>query len=80
MRSPALGDVGAWLRSPEPSSQRATVALNLFENLRLVIICVSCLQGWIHLSTQSKFAGPLQGQRRQWLLISDKTLMRMLTS
>ncbi|WP_146251950.1 VRR-NUC domain-containing protein [Planktotalea frisia] len=29
------------------------------EKLRLFVICVSCLQGWIHLSTLSSFAGPL---------------------
>jgi hypothetical protein len=32
----------------------------LSEKLRLFVICVSCLQGWIHLSTLSSFAGPLQ--------------------
>ena len=38
----------------------ATVALNLSEKLRLFVICVSCIQGWIHLSTLSSFARPLQ--------------------
>ncbi|MBU2935956.1 L-rhamnose mutarotase [Pacificibacter marinus] len=36
------------------------MALNLSEKLRLFVICVSCLHGWIHLSTLSSFAGPLQ--------------------
>jgi hypothetical protein len=38
----------------------AFVALNLSENRRLVVICVSILQGWIRLSRPSEFAGPLQ--------------------
>jgi hypothetical protein len=36
------------------------VALNLSEKLRLLVICVSCRSCWIHLSTLSSFAGPLQ--------------------
>jgi hypothetical protein len=32
----------------------------LSEKLRLVVISVSCRQCWIHLSTLSEFAGPLQ--------------------
>jgi hypothetical protein len=35
------------------------MALNLSEKLRLFVISVSYLQGWIHLSTLSNFAGPL---------------------
>jgi ribose/xylose/arabinose/galactoside ABC-type transport system permease subunit len=43
------------------------VALNLSEKLRLVVISVSCRQCWIHLSTLSEFAGPLQSRKfRRW--------------
>jgi hypothetical protein len=42
------------------SASRATVALNLSEKFRLFIILVSIRSCWIHLSTLSKFAGPLQ--------------------
>lgn len=45
------------------SDSNATVALNLSEKLRLLVIRVSCHQGWIHLSTQVNFAGPLQHVR-----------------
>jgi transposase InsO family protein len=43
------------------------VALNLSEKLRLLVISVSCLQGWIHLSTLSSFAGPLYTSLQDWL-------------
>jgi hypothetical protein len=39
------------------------MALNLSEKLHLVVISVSCRQCWIHLSTLSEFAGPIQGTR-----------------
>ena len=42
------------------SASSAIVALNLSEKLRLLVICVSCRQCWIHLTTLSSFAGPLQ--------------------
>jgi hypothetical protein len=35
----------------------------LSEKLRLVVISVSCRQCWIHLSTLSEFAGPLQSEQ-----------------
>ena len=35
-------------------------ALNLSEKFRLFVILVSIHSGWIHLSTLSEFAGPLQ--------------------
>jgi len=54
-----LAAISCAVLSPRSASS-ATVALNLSEKLRLFVICVSCLQGWIHLSTLSNFAGPLQ--------------------
>ena len=44
------------------SASSATVALNLSEKLRVLVISVSCLQGWIHFSTLFSFAGPLQSR------------------
>jgi len=43
-------------------SLKAGRLLNLSEKLRFFVICVSCLQGWIHLSTLSSFVGSLQTQ------------------
>src|SRR6056297_1443353 len=45
--------------SPRNASS-ATVALNLSEKFRRFVILVSIQSGWIHLSTLSEFAGPLQ--------------------
>ncbi|MFT5799531.1 MAG: hypothetical protein ACI84R_003608, partial [Candidatus Azotimanducaceae bacterium] len=38
----------------------ATAALNWSEKFRRFVILVSIRSGWIHLSTLSSFAGPLQ--------------------
>jgi hypothetical protein len=39
-----------------------------------LVICVSCLQGWIHLSTLSSFAGPLHIDTfKEVLSMSEKT-------
>ncbi|WP_220669575.1 hypothetical protein, partial [Roseinatronobacter ekhonensis] len=44
------------------SASSATAALNLSEKFRRFVILVSIRARWIHLSTLSKFAGPLQWQ------------------
>ena len=47
--------------SPRRASS-ATVALNLSEKRRLVVICASSLKGLVHLSTLSSLAEPLHFQ------------------
>jgi len=42
------------------SASSATVALNLSEKFRRFVSLVSIRSWWIHLSTLSKFSGPLQ--------------------
>jgi cell division protein FtsL len=45
------------------SASSATAALNWSEKFRRFVILVSIHSCWIHLSTLSEFAGPLQAQR-----------------
>jgi hypothetical protein len=44
------------------SASSATAALNWSEKFRRFVILVSIYQCWIHLSTLSKFARPLQSK------------------
>ena len=46
------------------SASSATAALNWSEKFRRFVILVSIRSGWIHLSTLSEFAGPLQFELR----------------
>jgi hypothetical protein len=55
-----LAAISCAVLSPRSASS-ATVALDLSEKLRLVVIPVSCRQCWIYLSTLPEFARRLQG-------------------
>ena len=68
-----LAAISCAVLSPS-SASRATVALNLSEKLRLVVISVSRRQCWIHLSTLSEFAGPLQTTRPHNCMNGSKKL------
>jgi hypothetical protein len=54
-----LAAISCTVLSPRSASS-ATAALNLSEKFRRFVILVSIRSGWIHLSTLSEFAGPLQ--------------------
>ena len=58
VRTP-LAAISCTVLSPRSASS-ATAALNLSEKFRRFVMIVSIHSGWIHLSTLSKFAGPLQ--------------------
>jgi hypothetical protein len=54
-----LAEISWTVLSPRSASS-ATAALNLSEKFRRFVILVSIHSCWIHLSTLSEFAGPLQ--------------------
>ena len=59
-----MAAISCTVLSPRSASS-ATVALNLFEKFRRFVILVSIRSCWIHLSSLSSFAGPLQAPATQ---------------